>query len=268
MKNNNSSGSFWRVVLIVIAAIFVINALSGGILNSITSVFSSDDGTYMYVHDEACVLSSNDIKYITNKNASLNYQSGARVVVSTVNSLNGADVADKAYELFGEYMPEKGDKNKGVLLLFAVNDGKYYALQGRGIEENLSAGTLQLILNANAAPAFAKADYESGIVDTFDAVVSHFEKLYSITVSDGYPPSHYPNGDSLFDKLGELIGGITGIAAKLIKAAVIGFFALFGVIAAIVVTALTVKDKKRRDDTDAPPPPAQQKENKNPYSHK
>ena len=265
MNKKTSDKGFWRTILIVIAAIFIINAISSGsIFKKIASLFSSETDTSLYVHDEAGVLSGDTVKYIAAKNASLEAQSGARVVIVTLSALNGEDIADKTYALFNEYAPGE-KKDNGVLILFAVNDNKYYALQSRGIEDSLSAGTLQLLLNKHAAPAFAEADYDKGIINTFDAVVTHLENMYSVTASSDHDPSYY-NETGLFDKLGEIISDITGIAKKLIKTAVVLLFALFGIIAAVVFIALVVKDKK--SETVTASSQKKEKENKNPYSHK
>lgn len=272
MKNTNRNKGFWRTVLIIVAAVFIINALSAkGIFSHISQLFSTDDNTSFYVQDNANVLSAESAKYITNKNGSLKAKTGAEIVVVTVSSINGEDIADRAYALFTENKPGDKDKNNGVLLLFAVNNGKYYAIQGRGIEDTLSAGTLQLLLNANAAAPFGEAAYETGIVKSFDAVIEHFEKMYSVSVTDAYSPAHYEEHKSLFEKLGILISGVTGIAKKLIKTMIILIFALFGMIAAIVFIALAVKDKKNTTGTPANNTSAAQqsvKENKNPYSKK
>lgn len=267
MKNYKSNSGFWRTVLIIVAAVLVINAVSSsGIFHQILSVFSQKADTSFYVHDNAGVLSKDATTYITNKNASLKAQTGAEITVVTLSALNGEDIADKAYSLFSEYKPGDTDKQNGVLLLFAINDGKYYAIQGRGIEDSLSAGTLQLLLNSNAGSYFASADYETGIKLSFDAVADHFEKMYSVSVSGNYSPSHYSDGESLFDHLGTLLAGVTGIAKKLIKTAIILVFALFGIISATVLIALSAKDKKNGNGPEKQN--SKQKENKNPYSKK
>lgn len=267
MKNNKSNSGFWRTVLLIVAAVLVINAISsGGILQQLLSGFSQQTDTSFYVHDNAEVLSKDAATYITNKNASLKAQTGAEITVVTLSSLNGEDIADKAYSLFSEYKPGDADKHNGVLLLFSINDGKYYAIQGRGIEDSLSAGTLQLLLNSNAGTYFSSADYETGIKQSFDAVVNHFEKMYSVSVTANHSPSHYSDGESLFDKLGALLSGVTGIAKKLIKTAIILVFALCGIISAIVLIALAAKDKKSQNTPEKQN--SGHKENKNPYSKK
>lgn len=267
MKNKASHGGFLRGVLIFIAAIFIINALgSGRLLQKIESSFSPSADASSCVHDNAGVISAETEEYFAISNASLESQTGAEIIIVTLSALNGADIADKAYEYFSEYAPGDKEKGNGVLLLFSTGDGKYCALQGRGIEDSLSAGTLQLMLNENTKPAFDLSDYESGIRAMFDAVTGHFEKLYSITVSDKSVFFGFFSGGGLFDKIGEFISGITGIAKSIIKTAARLCFGIIGAAIGIVLIAVGISDKKKKDGANAPP--TDKKENKNPYSTK
>lgn len=259
MKNTNKS-SFWKTVLLIIVAVFILN----GIFSAKLSGDITDKDIAAYVHDDADLISTNTAKYICRKNRSLEKQTGAQIIFATVNSLGGKDITDTAYDLFGEYAPG-GDDNNGILVLIAKKERKAYALQGRAIEDTFSAGTLGLMINGTVTQALENNTDTDYVRELFDDLIGHYESMYSITVTEDNLPSS-GNDDGLFDRLGRLLGRLTGLAKKLIKAAVILTFAAFGLIAAVMLIVLWNRDKKQQNGT--PPAQPSEKVNKNPYSRK
>ena len=137
---------------------------------------------YFYVYDEANVLSLTTEDHIITVNDSLSVQCGSQIVVACVNTTGNSDIADYAFKLFNKW--EIGDKEKknGVLVLLAIDDGDYYALQGKGLENLLSSGTLKLLLDQYLEPSFSKGAYDEGVLSIFDELVRFISQIYSVSV--------------------------------------------------------------------------------------
>lgn len=75
-----------------------------------------------YVNDFADILSEETEKYIVSVNDNLYVKTGAQVVVTTIQSLNGASLEEYATEMFRTYGIGSKKKNNGVLLLLALED--------------------------------------------------------------------------------------------------------------------------------------------------
>ena len=78
-----------------------------------------------YVADYANVLQQDTKDDIVEKNAVLYEQTGAQIVVVTVDFLDGMAIEDYALELFNEWGIGSAEKNNGVLLLPAIGEEHY-----------------------------------------------------------------------------------------------------------------------------------------------
>lgn len=144
-----------------------------------------------YVADYANVLQQDTKDDIVEKNAVLYEQTGAQIVVVTVDFLDGMAIEDYALELFNEWGIGSAEKNNGVLLLLAIGEENYWVLQGKGIEPYLSSATLKGILDESLEPDFAKGDYDAGVQKTFTALLQEVEEIYAGDTSLPYTASRY-----------------------------------------------------------------------------
>ena len=146
-----------------------------------------------YVADYANVLENDTIDYMVERNDLLYDQTGAQIVVLTVDFLDGAEIEDYAYAVFNDWGIGSADKNNGVLLLLVIGEENYWAVQGKGLENTLSSGTLGDILYDYLEADFAAGDYDAGVRKTFDALYTSLERIYG-SVSGGSVPNSYPGG--------------------------------------------------------------------------
>ncbi len=159
---------------------------------------------YFYVYDEANVLSLTTEDHIISVNETLSAQCGAQVVIACLKTTGNSDIADFTYKMFNKWEIGDKDKKNGVLVLLAVNDGDYYALQGKGLENLLSSGTLKLMLDQYLEPYFSVGDYDAGAAAIFDQLVTFLSQIYSVNV--GVPttaqdePSYTYQQDSFSDE--------------------------------------------------------------------
>lgn len=136
-----------------------------------------------YVYDEPDVLDSALEDYIVSTNADLYKKCGAQIVVVCVKTTGTASIEKYALKLFNDWGIGDKEKNNGVLLLLSIKEDDYWILQGKGLEKTLQSGTLKLMLDDHLEPHFAKRRYETGVRETFDALVSELEQIYSVSVT-------------------------------------------------------------------------------------
>ena len=166
-----------------------------------------EPSTQFYVLDEAGVLGSAAEAKIVSENQALFALTGAEIAVVCVDTTGSMDIADYAYELFNKWGIGSSQRNNGVLILLSIDEDDYWVLQGEGLETTLTSGMLKLMNNDYLEPHFAKKQYEDGVLALFDAIVAHFETLYSIDIEswDGAPGEFTPRDAAVDD--GEDRGG-------------------------------------------------------------
>jgi uncharacterized protein len=148
----------------------------------------------VYVGDFADVLSDSTEQHIIKQASALDYMTGAQIVIVTVDFTGGEEIENYAYRLFNEWGIGDAEKNNGLLLLLSIGQQDYWALQGSGIENSLTSGTLGSYLNTYLEPDFASGDYDGGVRSVFDKFVSWFESFYGVDTDkayDSYGNSNY-----------------------------------------------------------------------------
>lgn len=175
MKKRIEWRSAARILPLMIALIV------GMSLNGYAAALKQTD--VYYVNDYANVLDQDVEDRIIAANVSLEEQTGAQVVVVTVDFTGGKDIVDYATDLFNDWGIGSADKNNGVLLLLAIGDDDYYALPGTGLEQGLSAGTLDNLLARYLEPDFAVQSYSAGTQKIFNEIIAQLESYYGISVA-------------------------------------------------------------------------------------
>jgi uncharacterized protein len=135
-----------------------------------------------YVNDAANCMTVETTEHIVLANDDLYRQTGAQIVVVTVDTTGGIALEQYAKKLFNDWGVGSGDKQNGLLLLLAITDQNYWITQGQGLENALRAGTLQTLLDTYLEPDFAASRYDAGIRKTFDALLTEMTKIYGVSV--------------------------------------------------------------------------------------
>jgi uncharacterized protein len=153
----------------------------------------------IYVGDYANVLSEETERYIIEQNQALAGATGAQIVIVTVDFLDGMDIEDYAYTIFNDWGIGDAEKNNGLLLLLAIGEENYWAMQGKGLEGVLSSGLLGDYLWEYLEPDFAAGDYDAGVYKVFQAFLGWFQEYYDMSASGVIPqlkiwitPSMFP----------------------------------------------------------------------------
>ncbi|KUP24240.1 TPM domain-containing protein [Paenibacillus sp. DMB5] len=124
-----------------------------------------------YVNDFAGVIDLKAENYMVNYGVKLHQETGAQVVLVTVDSTGGASMEEYARTLFDTWGIGSSDKEKGVLLLLSIKDDNYWVLQGDGLKNSLTDSMLSELLAESLEPDFARKEYTAGARKTYGALI-------------------------------------------------------------------------------------------------
>lgn len=179
----------------------------------------------VYVNDFAGLLDAGTLAELSDIGATLEKETGAELVLVTVESLGGATIEDYALALFRGWGLGKKDKNNGVLLLVdrerlqAGLSGKVRIEVGYGLEGAIPDGKAGSILDYYVIPEWENGDYAGGIRLGYLALASVVAREYGVSLEEALAPlEDYRPPHPLKKELGRL--GLIAVAFLL-------FFFLF-----------------------------------------
>ncbi len=151
-------------------------------------------GTYTYTYDHAGVLSDKTMKHIDAMNTSLFAQTGAQIMVVTVDSTGGTDIVQYATDLGNRYGVGSAERDNGLVIVLALEDIAQNGLKG---DYGVSGGDglykygqeLTSLLYYYMEDDFAAGDYDAGVKKTFDAYIDWFADFYNVTIKENYIPA-------------------------------------------------------------------------------
>jgi len=130
-------------------------------------------GTYTYVYDNAGVLTDETMSHIDAMNVSLFAQTGAQILVETVDTTGDKTMEEYAIDLGNQYHVGDAERNNGVVILLALDNiaqnglvGDYWVVGGDGLASY--GNELTSLLVANMEADFAAGDYDAAVEKTFD----------------------------------------------------------------------------------------------------
>lgn len=123
------------------------------------------------VTDAANVLPAQTRADLDAKLAALEKQTGHQLVVATVPSLQGTDIADYGYQLGRAWGIGSKAKNDGAILLVAPAEHKVRIEIGYGLEGVLTDALTSIIIREAIVPKFKAGDIPGGIVAGTDALI-------------------------------------------------------------------------------------------------
>ena len=184
----------------VAAAVLVLAVVAGVFIGQAKKPDTSEApstkivGSYTYTYDYAGVLSDKTMAHIDAMNASLFAQTGAQIMVVTVESTNGKDIIAYGEAMGNQYGIGDKERNNGIVLVLALNNvsqggliGDYAQVPGLGLHEY--DNTLSSILYAYMESDFAAGDYDAGVRKTVDAFMDWFAGHYGVRIEENYIPA-------------------------------------------------------------------------------
>jgi len=123
------------------------------------------------VVDDAHVLSQPAVAQLTAKLANLEARTTRQLVVVTLPTLQGYDIADYGYQLGRAWGIGQKKEDNGALFIIVPSERKVRIEVGYGLEPILTDALSNVILNQKVLPKFRDGDMEGGIVAGTDAIV-------------------------------------------------------------------------------------------------
>ncbi|MDP4575767.1 TPM domain-containing protein [Qipengyuania sp. G39] len=122
------------------------------------------------VSDHADILSFSQEQALTEQLEAFEAQTEHQMVVATVDSLNGEEIADFARDLANAWGVGRADHDDGVVILVAPNERRVRIAVGYGLEEELSDTFCQGVLDSIILPSFRENDFANGIAGGVKAI--------------------------------------------------------------------------------------------------
>jgi uncharacterized protein len=123
------------------------------------------------VVDQAGIIPDAEKTALEDKLAALEEKTTDQLVVATVKSLEGADIADYGYQLGRNWGIGQKGKNNGVLLIVAPNEHAVRFEVGYGLEGDLTDAVTRLIIENSILPRFKAGDMNGGIERGVDDII-------------------------------------------------------------------------------------------------
>lgn len=115
------------------------------------------------VVDDAGVLSPDTKQRLTGILAQLEQKTGDQLVVATLKSLQGREIADYGYRLGRQWgIGQKGHDN-GAILIVVPSERNVRIEVGYGLEGTLTDAQSKLIIENEIIPRFRNGDYDGGV---------------------------------------------------------------------------------------------------------
>lgn len=140
-----------------------------------------------YVNDFAGILSQSTKDYIIEANKDLNAKTGAQIVVTTIDTLDGEDIETYANEMFRSYGIGDREKNNGVLFLIVSGDRKLRIEVGYGLEGAINDAKAGRILDTYVIPSLQNDEWDKGILNGFQAIAEETAAEYGVEIGADTP---------------------------------------------------------------------------------
>jgi len=123
------------------------------------------------VVDDAHVLPAEVQADLTQKLAGLEQRTSRQLVVVTLSSLQGDDIADYGYQLGRKWGIGQKGTNNGALFIIVPSEHKVRVEVGYGLEGVLTDALTTVILQDRVLPKFRAGDVPGGVVAGTDALI-------------------------------------------------------------------------------------------------
>lgn len=105
--------------------------------------------------------------------------SSNQIVIVTLNSLNGYDIADYGYQLGRYWNLGQKDKNNGVLLIISMQEKKLRIEVGYGLEGALPDKIAHEIIEYVLKPKFRQGSFYTGITEATSSIIKAIKGEYT-----------------------------------------------------------------------------------------
>jgi uncharacterized protein len=128
------------------------------------------------VLDQAAVIPDAEEAALNQRLRAYNAATGRAIIVATVSSLDGLEVADYAQTLAEKWDIGGAETEEAVLLLVAPNERTLRIHVGRGSQERLPDVLGGRIIRETIVPQFKTGNYGGGIIAGVDAITAQLDR--------------------------------------------------------------------------------------------
>lgn len=215
------------LVLVLLAGLLVLPAQAAA---DVVSPPDVEHGTY-YVDDAQC-LSAETRDYINRQNIALTNACNAQVAVVTLEFLNDLNCEEYAYEVFNQWGVGDKRENNGVVFVLVTAEKKCWIATGSGIENDLTAGKLETILENNCYDSLDSGNYDAAVYDTVREIFAWYESYYHMDLAN-FSATQVASGQTGFGggvaTVGRTIGGIIQSLLTIVILLIVLAIVIFGV---------------------------------------
>ncbi len=143
-----------------------------------------------YVNDFANVLSPDAKAKLTALCAEVDQKAKAQIAVVTVPTTNGQDIFDYSYALATKWGVGPKQVSRGVLILYATNDHKYWTQVGYGLEGILPDGKVGGF-GREAVPILRQGNYDAALLLVTRRIADVIAQDAGVTLTGPSPVKNY-----------------------------------------------------------------------------
>ena len=162
-----------------------------------------------YVNDFAHVLDPNTVAQMESTCQQIDQKGHAQIAVVTINSLDGADVESYAVDLFKSWGIGSKSTNRGVLILYAIQDHRARIEVGYGLEPILPDGKVGSF-QREAIPLMRSGNSSAALLLVTNRVAGVIAQDAGIEIPNVPPPATIPPAENPphFSLVGIIVFGV------------------------------------------------------------
>jgi uncharacterized protein len=145
------------------------------------------------VFDQGNMLNQNEEASLNQKLANYADTTSTQIVIATIPSLQGEDIAQYATKWAHDWKVGQSKKDNGLLILISKKDRQIWITTGYGLEEFLTDARSKTIIEDVIKPEFKKEKYYAGLDKgtnlIFQVLAGQFDGVKQARQSQGFPIS-------------------------------------------------------------------------------
>ena len=165
----------FSALFVLLLCLIPLNASAAGVVDFMPDFYVADYANVLDDQTEGLIVLNNDL---------LDKACGAQIVVVTVDEVSSVSgIESYAYTLFNQWGIGDKSKNNGLLLLIAVNEGSYWLMAGKGLQDYITAGDLDAMALEYFEPSAAAGNFDEAVRQIFGACFDKMAIAYNVKLS-------------------------------------------------------------------------------------
>src|ERR1700722_2140026 len=158
-----------------------------------------------YVNDFANVLIQTTRDQLTTLCTEVDQKAHAQIAVVTVPTTNGQQIVDYTFNLATKWGVGHKQSNRGLLILFAVNDHKYWPQVGYGLEPIPPDGKVGGF-GREAVPILRQGNYDAAVLLVTRRIADVIAQDAGVTLTGPSPVKNYQRDNQPTSGAGLIVG--------------------------------------------------------------